>query len=237
MTPQPFVLFLLAVSRLIETIIVSVDTPDNSSRLLRRAMSSGDAVRLYDVVFVLGPPGSGKGTQCARIQENLGFVHLSAGDLLRAERQRAGSEFGELIETHIKNGSIVPVEITCKLLENAMIASGTAAKGFLIDGFPRNQNNLDGWVREMGAKTKVHFVLYLSAELEICVDRCLNRGQGRTDDNVESIQKRITTYNNQTFPIIQHYEQLGLVREIKCGTKTPDQVYAEVAQVFGNAGL
>ena len=74
--------------------------------------------KLYNVVFVLGPPGSGKGTTCARIQENLGFAHLSAGDLLRAERQRAGSQFGELIESHIRNGTIVPVEITCKLIEN-----------------------------------------------------------------------------------------------------------------------
>ncbi|VDO29033.1 unnamed protein product [Heligmosomoides polygyrus] len=74
--------------------------------------------KLYNVVFVLGPPGSGKGTQCLKIQENLGFVHLSAGDLLRAERQRQGSQFGQLIENHITNGTIVPVEITCKLLEN-----------------------------------------------------------------------------------------------------------------------
>ena len=88
-------------------------------------MSSGNSnslSNLYNVVFVLGPPGSGKGTQCSKIQSNLGFIHLSAGDLLRAERQRKGSEFGELIETHIKNGSIVPVEITCKLIENVSSA-------------------------------------------------------------------------------------------------------------------
>ncbi|VDL86936.1 unnamed protein product, partial [Nippostrongylus brasiliensis] len=74
--------------------------------------------RLFNVVFVLGPPGSGKGTQCLKIQENLKFVHLSAGDLLRAERQRKDSKYGQLIEEHITNGTIVPVEITCKLLEN-----------------------------------------------------------------------------------------------------------------------
>lgn len=73
-----------------------------------------------NIVFVLGAPGSGKGTVCAKVVETFGFVHLSAGDLLREERQRKGSEYGELIESYITNGQIVPVEITCSLLENAM---------------------------------------------------------------------------------------------------------------------
>jgi UMP-CMP kinase len=197
-------------------------------------MSSGD--KLHNVVFVLGPPGSGKGTQCSRIQANLGFTHLSAGDLLRAERQRHGSEFGELIESHIRGGTIVPVEITCKLLENAMLASGDSVKGFLIDGFPRNQDNLDGWKRQMSDKVNLHFVLYLSAPIEVCVQRCLNRGQGRTDDNEESIQKRIVTYNEQTYPIIKHYEKQNMVREIN-GEKSADEVYAEVERIFQNAGF
>lgn len=76
-----------------------------------------------NIIFVLGAPGSGKGTVCARIVETYGYVHLSAGDLLREERTRPGSEFGELIENNIKNGKIVPVEITCSLLENAMNAN------------------------------------------------------------------------------------------------------------------
>lgn len=72
------------------------------------------------IVFVLGAPGAGKGTQCSKIVDEFGFVHLSAGDLLREERQRPGSEFGELIEECITNGKIVPVEVTCSLLENAI---------------------------------------------------------------------------------------------------------------------
>ena len=100
-----------------------------------------------------------------------------------------------------------------------------------------NHDNLDGWKREMEDKTKVHFVLYLSAPIEVCVQRCLNRGQGRADDNEESIQKRIVTYNDQTFPIIKFYEQHDMVREIKAGEKSADEVYAEVEQVFQNAGF
>lgn len=75
------------------------------------------------VVFVLGAPGSGKGTQCSRIVDTFGYMHLSAGDLLREERARPNSQFGTLIEEYIVNGKIVPVEITCSLLENAMIKS------------------------------------------------------------------------------------------------------------------
>lgn len=71
-----------------------------------------------NVIFVLGGPGAGKGTQCVRIVQNFGYVHLSAGDLLRAERARPGSKVGEEIEDHIRKGSIVPVEITCTLIEN-----------------------------------------------------------------------------------------------------------------------
>lgn len=203
---------------------------------------------MHNVVFVLGPPGSGKGTICAKIQEvsvhvkssvqslvlqNLNYVHLSAGDLLRAERQREGSEFGALIESHIRNGTIVPVEITCSLLENAMKASGDV-EGFLIDGFPRNENNLQGWNNQMDGKVNVQFVLFLSCPVPICIERCLNRGQGRTDDNEESLKKRIETYNQQTFPIIEHFKKSGLVREVK-SERPVDEVYADVVEVFSVA--
>lgn len=80
------------------------------------------------IVFVLGAPGAGKGTQCEKIVEHFGFTHLSAGDLLREERKREGSEFGALIEDNIKNGRIVPVEITCSLLENAINATKAVSR-------------------------------------------------------------------------------------------------------------
>ncbi len=79
---------------------------------------SSSASQLPNIIFVLGGPGAGKGTQCAKIVQNFGYVHLSAGDLLRAERQRPGSKVGEEIEDHIRKGTIVPVEITCTLIEN-----------------------------------------------------------------------------------------------------------------------
>ncbi|CAJ0960110.1 unnamed protein product, partial [Mesorhabditis belari] len=189
---------------------------------------------LYKVVFVLGPPGSGKGTQCALIQKNFGLVHLSAGDLLR-EEQESKSQYGQLIAEHIRNGTIVPVAITCALLENAMKASGDCA-GFLIDGFPRNQDNLDGWQKNMADKVDVKFTLYLSCKVDVCVSRCLNRKQGRADDNEESLRKRIHTYNTQTYPIIEYYEKLGLVREVATCRDT-DEVYTDIEKIFKEAGF
>ncbi|CAF3642415.1 unnamed protein product [Rotaria sp. Silwood1] len=74
-----------------------------------------------NVIFVLGGPGAGKGTQCARISETYDYVHLSAGELLREEAAKPDSTLGKEINEHIKNGSIVPVAITCKLLENVYL--------------------------------------------------------------------------------------------------------------------
>ena len=95
----------------------------------------------------MGGPGSGKGTQCTRIKEEYGYVHLSAGDLLRAERN-SGSETAEMINTYIVEGKIVPAKVTVELLRKAMEKSGKSK--FLIDGFPRSKENLDVFYEVMG---------------------------------------------------------------------------------------
>jgi len=190
------------------------------------------ALEKFNVVFVLGLPGSGKGTQCTKIASEYGYVHLSAGDLLREERSTPGSEFGELIETHIVNGTIVPVEITCRLIENAMVKSGQ--KNFLLDGFPRNQNNLEGWNKMMGEKVNVKNVLFFSCTQDVCRDRCLARGaagSGRSDDNEESLKKRFVTATNSTLPIVDHYRDLQLVSEINADREI-DKVYDDVKVVI-----
>ena len=157
------------------------------------------------VVFVLGGPGAGKGTQCARIVEKYGYTHLSAGELLRDERKNPDSQYGELIEKYIKEGKIVPVEITISLLKREMdqtMAANAQKNKFLIDGFPRNQDNLQGWNKTMDGKADVSFVLFFDCNNEICIERCLERGKssGRSDDNRESLEKRIQTYLESTKP-------------------------------------
>ncbi|XP_068620295.1 UMP-CMP kinase-like [Battus philenor] len=192
---------------------------------------------LPEVVFVLGAPGAGKGTQCSLISKHYGFVHLSAGDLLREERQRPGSLYGEMIEEKIRNGEIVPVEVTCSLIYQAMQKCGKSR--FLIDGFPRNKDNLDGWNRVMSDKTKLLFVLFFECPQNLCTERCLGRGaagSGRSDDNLESLKKRFNTYINDTMPIINHYEELGLVKRINAES-VPEEVFKGVKKEFDEAGL
>nr|ACO11383.1 UMP-CMP kinase [Caligus rogercresseyi] len=110
----------------------------------------------FDVIFVLGGPGAGKGTQCSKIVEKYGFKHLSAGELLREEMANKDSEYGDIIKHHMVSGSIVPASITCALLKNAMIHSGSP-KQFLIDGFPRNQDNVDAWEKSLSPLVNFRF--------------------------------------------------------------------------------
>ncbi|XP_020577760.1 UMP-CMP kinase 3-like isoform X2 [Phalaenopsis equestris] len=124
------------------------------------------------VVFVLGGPGSGKGTQCANIVRVFGFTHLSAGDLLRAEI-KSGSENGTMIQNMIKEGKIVPSEVTIKLLEKAMLENGNDK--FLIDGFPRNEENRAAF--EEVTKIGPEFVLFFDCPVEEMERRLLGRNQ------------------------------------------------------------
>lgn len=192
------------------------------------------------VVFVLGGPGAGKGTQCARIVENYSYTHLSAGDLLRAERSREGSEFGQLIDSYIKDGKIVPVEITINLLRKAMeetMEMDEKKFRFLIDGFPRNEDNLQGWTTVMEGKANVKFVLFFDCTSEVCIDRCLERGKssGRTDDNRASLEKRIQTYLQSTRPIISLYEKQGKVRTVDA-SRGVDEVFDHVKAILDKEG-
>ncbi|XP_058823545.1 UMP-CMP kinase isoform X2 [Topomyia yanbarensis] len=204
---------------------------------ISRSKMSGDSAK-PKVVFVLGAPGSGKGTQCEKIVQHYGYTHLSAGDLLREERNRVGSEYGSLIEDNIKNGRIVPVEITCALLENAMkkAQQSTGKDKFLIDGFPRNEDNLQGWNRKMSDKVQIQFVLFFECSEDQCIQRCLKRGEssGRSDDNLESLKKRFNTYLNDTMPIVEHYKKLDLVRAIDA-IAGPNEVFEKVKITFDGA--
>ncbi|XP_075038139.1 UMP-CMP kinase [Mixophyes fleayi] len=204
------------------------------------ARSALSAVMKPLVVFVLGGPGAGKGTQCEKIVEKYGYTHLSAGDLLRDERKRPGSQYGELIETYIKDGKIVPVEITISLLQRAMeltMAANADKNKFLIDGFPRNEDNLQGWDKAMTGKAEVSFVLFFDCDNEICIGRCLERGKssGRSDDNRESLEKRIQTYLQSTRPIIDLYEQRGKVRKVDA-SHSVDKVFIKVQEIFDQEG-
>ncbi|KFA72595.1 hypothetical protein S40288_09373 [Stachybotrys chartarum IBT 40288] len=179
------------------------------------------------VIFVLGGPGAGKGTQCARLVSEHGFIHLSAGDLLRAEQDRPGSQFGDLIRDYIKEGKIVPMEVTIQLLENAMTdslrQSGSTKGRFLIDGFPRKLDQAHKFEQSVCPAKLVLFFDCPEATMEA---RLLERGKtsGRTDDNAESIRKRFRTFIETSMPVVDEFEQQGKVVKIDA-TPPPEDVF------------
>lgn len=190
---------------------------------------------LPQVIFVLGGPGAGKGTQCTKLVEHFGFVHLSAGDCLRTARD-SGSADGQLINEYIREGRIVPVDITVKLLKEAMEASGS--KKVLVDGFPRNLDNLEGWDRVMGSAADVRFVLFFDCPEEVMVTRLMERGKtsGRVDDNLESIRKRLRTYMDSTMPIVNEFDKKGKVRKVD-GNRPVEEVSADVERLMRAEGF
>ncbi|XP_043522405.1 UMP-CMP kinase isoform X2 [Frieseomelitta varia] len=196
------------------------------------------AEQKFEVLFILGGPGAGKGTLCRYITEKYGYVHLSAGDLLREERMKPNSKYGELIEKFIKDGKIVPVAITCSLLDNGMQASYSPHKRFLIDGFPRNQDNVDGWNEAMSEKCIVKGVLFCECSKEVCTQRCLKRGaagSGRSDDNEEVLVKRHETYITNTLPIIEHFEKQGLTYKVN-SMQSPEKVFEDAKEILSKIG-
>jgi UMP-CMP kinase len=181
-----------------------------------------------EVVFVLGGPGSGKGTQCAKLVKEFDFVHLSAGELLREERDR-DSDDAKLINTYMKEGKIVPVEVTINLIKQAMEKAGWASRKYLIDGFPRNENNYKGFFSVMGSHVAVKKALHFEASEEILTERIMERAKtsGRVDDNLESLKLRFKTYREQQLPILSAFKEAGTLTNIEC-SRTIDEIFADV---------
>lgn len=168
------------------------------------------------VFFILGGPGVGKGTQCEIISKALdsNFIHLSAGDLLRAERNRPDSIYAPIINHHIKQGTIVPSQITIDLLKKAMQSSDSNSD-FLIDGFPRNVDQGVAFENQIKPCTGL---LFFDCPEEILIDRLLLRARtsGRDDDNIEAIRKRLITYRQETLPVFDHYANQHKLHKINC---------------------
>jgi len=231
--------------------------PDNetaqslpSSKRSKPLFSSDDVT----VIFVLGGPGAGKGTQCANLVRDYGFKHLSAGDLLREEQDRPGSEFGDMIKSYIKDGKIVPSEVTVQLLENAITKARNEEDKhqFLIDGaasaissLPRADNANTGFPRKMDQALNFEqtvcpskFTLFFDCPEDVLRERLLNRGKtsGRSDDNEESIMKRFRTFVETSMPVVEHYRKESKVVEVKA-TPPPDEVYEDVKKKLAQRGI
>jgi len=221
-------------------IIPSVGLPDPTLQP-DPPLTSSNSSPVFDptkvtVVYILGGPGSGKGTQSAHLVQDYGFIHLSAGDLLRAEQDRSGSEYGQLIKDTIKDGKIVPMEVTVKLLENAMHAKLSNATGkFLIDGFPRKMDQAAFFESSVCPST---CTLFLDCPEDVMKERLLNRGKtsGRSDDNAESIKKRFKTYVETSMPVVDHFERDGRAVKVSA-VGTEQEVYERVVEGLATKGI
>lgn len=170
------------------------------------------------------------------MEENYPCVHLSVGELLRAEQQKEDSPHRELIAQTLVAGKIVPVEISLALLQEAM-KEKAAELGketlFLVDGFPRNYDNLDGWCKYAAASTVLWSVLVYQCPLEVLEGRILERAKdsGRSDDNLESLRKRFRTFESDTMPVLDTLRDLGVVVDI-AGNQPLDDVWRASQQVL-----
>ncbi|MCC9657142.1 nucleoside monophosphate kinase [Rhodopirellula halodulae] len=170
-----------------------------------------------NVVFVLGGPGAGKGTMCELAESQLGWTHLSTGDLLRAERE-AGGPYAATIEEIIAAGNLVPSTIVVKLLQDAMerITRHTGKRNFLLDGFPRSMANLDAWYEVFGQDTELPKMLFFECPYDVLEKRVLARAKytGRQDDNLESLKVRFDNFKAETLPAVEHFKSQGRCVEL-----------------------
>ncbi|GGY74146.1 nucleoside monophosphate kinase [Marinobacter zhanjiangensis] len=170
-----------------------------------------------NVVFVLGGPGAGKGTMCELAEIQLGWTHLSTGDLLRAE-QEAGGPTTEIIKEYIAAGKLVPNEIVVRLLKDAMerTTRTTGKRNFLIDGFPRSLSNLEAWYEVFGREAELPTMLYFECPFDVLEQRILGRARysGRADDNVDAMKLRFDTFKAETLPTVELFKGKGKCVEL-----------------------
>uniref|UniRef100_A0ACB8F0D8 Adenylate kinase isoenzyme 1 n=1 Tax=Sphaerodactylus townsendi TaxID=933632 RepID=A0ACB8F0D8_9SAUR len=198
-----------------------------------------DKLKNHKIIFVVGGPGSGKGTQCERIVQKYGYTHLSTGDLLRAE-VGSGSERGKKLSAIMEKGELVPLDTVLDMLKEAMIAKADSSKGYLIDGYPREVKQgeefekktrviADGIDSDLAGIAAPTLLLYVDAGKDTMVKRLLKRGEtsGRVDDNEETIKKRLETYYKATEPVIAFYEKRGIVRKLNAEGSV-DDVFKQV---------
>ena len=169
-------------------------------------------------IALLGPPGSGKGTQATRLSDELGFVWLSTGDLLR-EARAEGTELGRRAGEYMDRGDLVPDEVIVDMVDDALADTGD--RPVLLDGFPRSVAQVEALGRDLDA------VILIDVPDEVVMERIAGRQDGRADDKPETVRERLRVYHRETEPLVDHYEQQGKLRRID-GAQDPDAVHDDV---------
>ena len=180
-------------------------------------------------LILTGPPGAGKGTQAKRLIERCGIPWISTGDMLR-EAVASGSELGQRVAGIMDGGELVSDGLVIELVRERL-ARADCATGFVLDGFPRTADQakaLDAILEELG-RERVRVACLDVPEPEL-VGRLLSRGEGRADDNEETVRRRLEVYRDETAPILDHY---AAVLERIDGVGSLDQIAERLARALG----
>jgi len=183
-------------------------------------------------ILLLGPQGSGKGTQAQRISSTYGVPHIATGDMLRAA-MAAGTELGRRIKPIYDAGELVPDDLMIELIRERL-SQPDAERGFVLDGFPRTLEQadaLDDMLLEIGSPLDVVFDLQIDEPTT--VRRLLGRAQqeGRSDDTSEAIAKRLELFRDATMPVIEHYRAQGKVVGVHAAG-TVNEVFNEIQEAL-----
>jgi adenylate kinase len=187
-------------------------------------------------ILLLGPQGSGKGTQAQRISTTYGVPHIATGDMLRAA-MAAGTELGRRIKPIYDAGELVPDDLMIELIRERL-SQPDAEGGFVLDGFPRTLEQadaLDDMLLEIGSPLDVVFDLQIDEPTTVL--RLLGRAQeeGRSDDTPEAIAKRLELFHDATMPVIEHYRAQGKIVGVHAAG-TVNEVFNEIQEALEQVG-
>jgi adenylate kinase len=183
-------------------------------------------------LVIFGPPGAGKGTQAEFIIDSYKLIHLSTGDMLRAE-MASGSELGERVKSIMAAGELVSDEIVIEMIAKRLDGNPDAS-GFIFDGFPRTIPQAEALDQLLESKnTNISGMVMLEVEEEELVSRLVKRGQesGRADDNEQTIRNRIGVYNEQTLPVANYYDAQGKLNKVH-GMGSIDEIKGRIFSVL-----
>ena len=201
-------------------------------------------------IILLGAPGAGKGTQASMIKEKFSLVHVSTGDIFRANI-KGGTPIGKLAKSYIDAGKLVPDEVTCEIVKNRL-EEEDVKKGFMLDGFPRNIFQAG----ELDKFANIDICINIDVDISLLMDRICGRrvcscGESyhvstlngetkckkcggtlyqRDDDNPETVGKRLDTYFKETAPVADYYKKQGKLFTVKSGKGSPSEVFAQIAE-------
>jgi adenylate kinase len=186
-------------------------------------------------IILLGPPGAGKGTQAKVLQETHGIVQLSTGDMLRAAAA-SGSELGQQAKAVMDVGHLMPDDIMIQIISER-IGQPDCANGFILDGFPRTTAQAEALETMLAEKgLKLDSVVEIAVDDEILVDRINTRvaqmpeSERRSDDNEETLRKRLGVYNEQTAPILPFYRDRDMLKQVD-GMASIEEVTKQIEQL------